>query len=278
MNFSTTQRRNIVVVALIILIAALSFNALREPAPKAKKEATDVTSEANSVEKPRLKNFDPNTASLKEFVEMGVDKELAVSIIRYRSAGKIFHIKEDLALCYGMSDSTYYALEPYIKIAKKYQYKKREFAKSDRAASEPQTRYEKESVKLPIDINKADSAKLREVSGIGEKTAQAIVQYRELLGGFHSTRQISEINIITESNYEKILTQISANSEDISKIDVNFTAAKELIKHPYISQAMARRWISKLQLKGGYRDIEEMIEDDIFNREEATKLQPYLLF
>lgn len=103
-----------------------------------------------------------------------------------------------------------------------------------------------------------------------------------MLGGFHSTKQLSEIKIITESNYEKILTQISANSEDISKIDVNFTPANELIKHPYISQIVVRRWISKKELrqklKGGYTTIEEMIEDNIFTREEAAKLQPYLLF
>ena len=58
------------------------------------------------------KPFDPNTADYRTLTESGVPRDIAVAIIRWREAGKIYRIKEDLALCYQMTDSLYFALEP----------------------------------------------------------------------------------------------------------------------------------------------------------------------
>ncbi len=292
MRITTAQKRNIVVTTLLILIVGLSIIATQEPTKQKQATQTEATQKSYT-----LKTFDPNEATLKELIELGIDKRVAVSIIRYREAGKVFRIKEELAICYGVNDSLYFALEKYIKISDKYKYKKKEFINAAYNNSENSIYAKKESVKFPIEINSADSATLRLIKGVGEKTTAEIIKYRTALGGFHSIEQLAELShTITESNYEKILTQISANNKVISKIDVNFTPANELVKHPYITQAMARRWISRLQLrqqlKGGYGDnegyegdtntgyssIEEMIEDNIMNEEAARKLQPYLLF
>ncbi len=129
-----------------------------------------------------------------------------------------------------------------------------------------------------IDLNRADSAELRSVRGIGERSVAAILDYRSRLGGFHSAEQLTEIRAITESNYEKIITQITCNNYDITKIRVNFANAKQLADHPYISKVSERRWQSIKQMKGGWSRIEEMIEDKIFTHEEAQRVLPYLDF
>lgn len=104
------------------------------------------------------------------------------------------------------------------------------------------------------------------------------MRYRELLGGFYSVKQLAELDVVTESNYERILTQICCDSCKISKIDINFADPKELICHPYVSAKALRRIVKQRQLKGGWSGIEEMIDDDIFGREEAERLAPYLRF
>ncbi|MFI3278782.1 MAG: helix-hairpin-helix domain-containing protein [Rikenellaceae bacterium] len=296
--------------------------------------------------------FDPNTVELKELISMGLSRYEAVGIIRFRAAGKVYRIKEDLYSCYTVSDSLYFVLEPYISIAEEYRFKPKaktqeyssykksslreaaipplqverfcmdtvtakymvaigaltprqaavfeqwrdlsgiytveEFARcytvSDSLARalEPYIIFSKprstKATKKLVDINKADSSELRSVFGIGEKSVVAIMNYREKLGGFYKIEQLSELNVITEQNFERIIKQISCDSCDISKIDVNFASAKRVVEHPYLSRKSARRLLKYRQLKGGWSTLEEIIEDNILTKEEAVRLRPYLEF
>ncbi|MFI3281554.1 MAG: helix-hairpin-helix domain-containing protein [Rikenellaceae bacterium] len=302
----------------------------------------------------RYFEFDPNTVTLPELIALGLTKTEAVSVIRYREYGKVFRIKEDLFTCYGISDSLYYALEPYIVIADTFRLKTRaeyESAKStvDKGSWSSGERYKRKLLPISkfqvdtvgvkylvavgalsrrqaevfvqwrnrsgiynmdelrecyvlsdsvaaalqpyiifpeyvepelklVDINKADSAQLRSVYGIGEKSVVGIIEYRQKLGGFYSVDQLSELKMVTESNFEKIIQQILCDSCDISKIDVNFASAKTMKGHPYIADRALRRLLKIRELKGGWSTVEEMIDDKIFTEEEATRVRPYLLF
>jgi len=130
----------------------------------------------------------------------------------------------------------------------------------------------------PVELNTADSAALRSVSGIGEKTVGAILDYRRRLGGFCRVEQLAEVRGVTERNYERIVKQISVDSCKISKIDINFASPKALAGHPYLPPRLLRRILKRRQLKGGWSTLEELIEDDILTREEAVRLRPYLRF
>lgn len=130
----------------------------------------------------------------------------------------------------------------------------------------------------PVELNTADSATLRSISGIGEKTVTAILDYRRRLGGFHCVEQLAEIPGVTERNYERIVKQISVDSCGISKIDINFASPKALAEHPYIPPRMLRKILKQRQLKGGWSTLQELIEANITTREEAARLRPYLRF
>lgn len=130
----------------------------------------------------------------------------------------------------------------------------------------------------PVELNKADSAALRSVSGIGAKTVGAILDYRRRLGGFCRAEQLAEVRGVTESNYERIVKQISVDSCVISKIDINFATPKAMADHPYIPPRLLRKILKRRQLKGGWSTLEEMIEEGILTREEAARLRPYLRF
>ncbi len=144
-----------------------------------------------------LREFDPNTVDFKTLRAMGVEARVATSLLKYRAAGKVYRIPEDVATCYGMTDSVYFALEPYIRISPEYRITRPDRpASTGRArvsrsepprdssavstglrpaaratATEPEMTYTRKQPRTePLELNGADSTALRSVYGIGEKS------------------------------------------------------------------------------------------------------------
>ena len=200
--------------------------------------------------------FRIDTVSARYLQAIGaLSKRQAESFIRWRNLSGIYDM-EELRACYVIDDSVATALEPYVIFP-------------ERKAP---------PIDEPVELNTADSATLRSVVGIGEKTVGNILNYRERLGGFVRVEQLAEVPGVTESNYEKILKQIYCDSCKIRKIDINFASPKALGRHPYIAPKTLRRLLKQRQLKGGWSTAEELIEQEILTREEAARLAPYLQF
>ena len=200
--------------------------------------------------------FRIDTVSARYLRAIGaLSKRQAEAFVRWRDLSGIYDM-EELRACYVVSDSVASALEPYVIFPER----------------------KAEPIDVPVEINTADSAALRSVAGIGEKTVVSIIGYRDRLGGFLRAEQLAEVPGVTERNYEKILKQIYCDSCEIRKIDINFATPKELGRHPYIPPQTLRKLLKRRQLKGGWSTAEELIEDDIMTREEAARLVPYLRF
>lgn len=289
--------------------------------------------------------FDPNTASYAELRRLGLTKTQAIALINYRANGKVYDIPEDVAGIFGMTDSLYFLLEPYIRIAPefaarpKYRSRGQDTLRMCRAehpvpfrvdtvgeaylrrigfsagrartfvaiARERGFRSVDDVLSYPyfpdslvarlapcmlfpeaasarvelVELNTADSAALRSVRGIGEKTVMRILAYRERLGGFCQTGQLAEVEGVTEENFERILTQISCDSFQIRKIDINFASPKELGAHPYVTPRILRRLLKQRQqrgMKGGWSTTKDLVEEHICTTVEADRLRPYLRF
>ena len=308
MKLFTDQQYRGLLILLPIAIVLVAIAVALELLPDAEQvEVADLPAEQEvkevneaEVEEVVFKEFDPNKFSYEELREAGLPKEVAVGVVRWRSYGKIYRVKEDLALVSGMADSLYVLLKPFIVIdpsvaAKPKEYERKERAEYSAEKSQPEQsklpKYVSLSKPKPakeepsfahteplVELNSADTTALISVRGIGSKSATEIVKYRDLLGGYHSVEQISELKCVTEQNYEKILQQIYCDSCEIRKIDINFAAPKMIARHPYVSAAALRKIIKQRQLKGGWSRIEEMVEDNILSEDEAKRLAPYLWF
>jgi competence protein ComEA len=55
-----------------------------------------------------------------------------------------------------------------------------------------------------VDVNRADAAALTRVKGIGEKTAQAILEYRKAHGPFRDLRELLQVKGIGQKKLEKL--------------------------------------------------------------------------
>ena len=68
------------------------------------------------------------------------------------------------------------------------------------------------AVSGPVNINIAIAAELETLPGIGPKTADAIVEYREANGPFQTIEDIMDVPGIGEGTFEKIKDGITVGS------------------------------------------------------------------
>lgn len=142
----------------------------------------------------------------------------------------------------------------------------------------PYPAYNSRKKRAPLDLNRADSAALVSVYGIGPVFASRIVDYRARLGGFVSADQLMEVRGITKERYDEFKENFILPEINIIKININFATQMHLAVHPYITQSMARRLVKGRQMKGGYTNCKQLIDNDILTPAEAHKIEPYISF
>ncbi|MCD8172018.1 MAG: helix-hairpin-helix domain-containing protein [Alistipes sp.] len=249
------------------------------------KDGTGIASGTpRAVIRPPSGPFDPNLMDEAGFVALGFTPAQARTIINYRTSLGGFVSAGQFSRCYAVSEEAYAVLEPYILfgVAGSGEPYTEKPAGELVPEAAPEAVPETVPVRIPVEINRADSAALRSVRGIGEVLVVRILEYRNRLGGFASVTQLAEIQGMTEDNYERIAAQITVDSCIISKIDINFAAHKELARrleeHPYVDVGTARKILSARQLKGGWRNPGELIEDKIWDERTAVRMAPYIVF
>ncbi|WP_165157590.1 helix-hairpin-helix domain-containing protein [Parabacteroides sp. ZJ-118] len=151
-----------------------------------------------------------------------------------------------------------------------------------RSASKPDFPAYPQAEKWPrgtvVELNSADSAALRKVPGIGSVFARRIIRYRELLGGFYSVEQLGEVYGIDAERYEALEAWFSADPSAIRRLPVNQLSAKELARHPYVSDRQARSIEKMTRKKGrlqGWEDLSLLEEFPAYDRQ---RLRHYLSF
>ena len=107
--FSESQRRGLMVMVLLLFILLTIYLLAERMQP--------VTLLEEPTETVALQTFDPNVDSYETLRAKGIPTEVAVGMVRWRSYGKVYRIKEDVAMVSGMTDSLYGVLAPYISIA-----------------------------------------------------------------------------------------------------------------------------------------------------------------
>ena len=217
-----------------------------------------------------LQPFDPNTADSALLVTVGLQPWMAKNLIRYRAAGKVFRQPDDLRSLYGMNDSLYATLEPYIQI--------------DTAKWHDSSGVSRDSVRVErivkrdtiLELNTADTAKLQLLRGVGRYTAILIVRYRQALGGYYSVNQLYEIKELPKDRVDSIVAHLFADASQITPIAVNRASVKQLQRHPYISYKQAEQIYDLRRRKIQLHSIDEL--SGLFTDDEQQRLTPYLQF
>lgn len=127
-----------------------------------------------------------------------------------------------------------------------------------------------------VDINSADSISLEQLPGIGPVFAKRIIKYRDLLGGFYSLEQLSEVYGISRENVDKTKGLLVIDTSLISKLDINSADFKQINAHPYISYEQTKK-IFTIRRKGPIESTRQLVDNSIFTHDEMERLKHYIL-
>ncbi len=154
--------------------------------------------------------FNPNTVSVEDMMRLGFSEKQAQAIDNYRVKGGRFRRKADFAKSFVVDDSVYRRLERYIDI--------------------PQ-----------LDLNRADSAALDALPGIGPWFASRILAYRDELGGYSFPEQLLDIYHFDREKYDGLSDLVFCSPP--APYALWTLPADSLRLHPYIHSAQAARSI-----------------------------------
>jgi len=215
------------------------------------------------VPTPVYKPFNPNDISTAEWMQMGVKEKTALSIQKYISKGGRFRTAADIRKIWGLSEVQKNQLEPFVNIP------------SETVSTFKNHQPLKEKQVENIDLNKADSAQLEMLPGIGPALARRIVLYRKKLGGFYATEQLSEVWGLPDSIYQKIKNKCTIH-EEIIKIDINLVEFDALKSHPYFGYKLANAIINYRKQHGKFIQLEDIQQIIQIDKKTYNKILPYL--
>ena len=310
--FSKSQRRGIIVLIALILVALLSTflmpyfikendkaentvflkDAEKFKASLTEKERTrqnqwdnysdfhkSYTKKSTETARYQLFAFDPNTADSATFVRLGLKPYIAKNILKYRSKGGKFRKAEDFGKVYGISSEKAGELMPYIQIAEmKPTERKATGQESPAETNEKQATPFTERKTTIVELNTADTTDLIAVKGIGRRFAKRILGYRRILGGYHSVEQIREVYGMNPENFEQIKSFLSTDASLITKISINKASVERLKSHPYLNFSKAREIYELRRDRGKLKNIEELRKLHSLSDEDLQRIEPYLSF
>lgn len=210
---------------------------------------------------PPKSRFNPNDYSLDDWVALGLSVKQSQSILNFVQRG--IYSNSALEKIYVMPTEVY----DLIKDSTYYEKQITEFTVIKDSVVKP----------LPLlEINAASKEDLIELNGVGEFYAKQILKYKNELGGFVFIEQLLEVWKMRLETYEKLLPQLSIDTNKIKKINVNTCSLEDLRSHPYLDYYQANSIIKMRMQKDGYNELQEILESKLINEEEFQRLLPYL--
>lgn len=212
-----------------------------------------------------LFTFNPNHATAVDFNKLGFEPGLTKRIINYRLKNGKFLVKSDLLKMYGIDTSLYKRLYGFIDLPEKR-------IVDDRKVNEAQ-----KIVAAKIDLNFADTAQLIKVYGIGKKLSERIVKYRDKLGGFTLSSQLSEVYGLDSMVIAKLLAKYFIATDFVPRqLDLNKATEIELRTHPYISNRVAKAIVAYRFQHGNFKEVNDLTHIHLFTEAELDKVKAYL--
>ena len=250
---------------------SLSVHSARESA----KGKTTQEYYAVETSKPNLFYFDPNTADSTQLLSLGLQPWQVRNIYKYRAKGGVYRKPTDFARLYGLTVKQYKALEPYIRISSDY-------LPASTLVKEEEEEVVRDTIKYPVKIsddeyvvlNRADTAQLKRVPGIGSWYARQIVRYGNRLGGYVDVGQLAEI----EGFPEEALQYFAVEQPSVTRLNLNRLTLNEMSRHPYIGFYRAKAIIDYRRLYGKINSLDDLKLNKHFTPEAIEKLKPYVMF
>lgn len=286
-SFSKGERVGITILIMLIVIVMIADRLIfyfEKPGVADRQRFEEMIAELERQQAPVQEAatffaFDPNTVDSTTLEALSLPFRVRQNMLKYRERGGFFRDKGDVRKIYGMNDSVYALLEPYIDIKIKTQP-----TAAARGLPEPKNvspcrdsaiAVSPTSSIFRVEINRAAAADLVKLYGIGAVLSERIIKYRDLLGGFYTTEQLKEVYGLSAETFAGIANQLLVDSTALELININFAEARELANHPYLEWNDANRIIGYRDKHGFVDDKLLLLKDSVLSPEVFRKVSPY---
>lgn len=240
--YTQSERRGIFVFSFLLVLLLLlnsltthfytpsktDFTAFKEAIKEFKKE--------QKVDLPKRKRFpfNPNIASKKDLVELGLDPTIAQRIINFRQKGGRFYKKRDLQKIYGLTKENYRDLESFITLPKpKLLSKKLPSRRLQPHTFNPNTVTKKELISM----------------GVAVKAVNQWMNYRSKGGFFKQKKDVGKIYALSPSQFQQL--------ESYIEIPVFKSSTKSLVNKKYTAKASIYEVVDKIKIDVNTASIQE---------------------
>ncbi len=182
----------IILAFILVIITILIFGLQRISYNKMKLQQTTIPTEREEITKVNI-----NNANIEKLIKLpGIGPIKAKAIIHYREKIGEFKSLKELIRVKGIGEKTFEKILPYLEMVGD---------STEIIILNPDSLKE---VSGKININTASLSELISLPSIGEKRAQKIISYRDKVGEFNSTKDITKVKGIGEGIYTKIKDMI----------------------------------------------------------------------
>jgi len=222
--------------------------------------------------------MDPNLADKQAFLNLGLSPKLVNTILNYRNKGGKFYTAESLKKIYGMTESDYKKIEPYIVLTpvskKEYKTKVKAVVVSQSAVPKP--------VIIQVPTEKFDPNTILKVEllsfGLPEKIIDRMIKFRSKGGKFFEPEDVGMVYGMKEEWVAKLLPWIEIKKQEkvapekinISKkifkkkenpiTDINQANFEDWQKISGIGSYYADKIMGYREKLGGFISVEQILE------------------
>ncbi|SHI64087.1 DNA uptake protein ComE [Hymenobacter daecheongensis DSM 21074] len=240
-----------------------------------------------------LAPFDPNALSAPDWEARGLPAYVAKRLVHFRDVIGGFKAKAQIKRTYGLPDSVYARLAPYMQLPDQLPPRAARpprdyaaYAGSRYAGKEfgpkPPGKFPRKPTHLAaFNLNTADTTQLMQIRGIGRGLSARVVEYRQRLGGFLGPGQLSEIYSLRDApDLVDSLRKYTFVTPGFTPagLDVNNAPFEALQTHPYMGKRLARVVVAFRQQHGPFRQPDDLRQIRILDAATLEKLRPYLRF
>ncbi|MCF8381170.1 MAG: helix-hairpin-helix domain-containing protein [Bacteroidales bacterium] len=224
--------------------------------------------ESKETQEPDLFFFDPNTIDKDQLSKLGLDNRIASNLLKYRKAGGKFVVPSDLKVLYGLSEDLFEKLEPWIEIKSADTNIEIKAQTMDNLNDKP--------LAIESDLNSILYKDLIKLTGGNPKITGRILNFRQLLGGYYSMKQLWNVYEMNDSLYESLNSALTVDTLKIQSLSLNNSEYSDFLRHPYLNKTQVNLIMKYRQYKNSKIRMNEFIENMILPDSTLKKILPYL--
>ena len=220
----------------------------------------------NPVKQNKLFSFNPNTISREGLDSLLLPEGIKRNMLKFREKGGKYYSEADFRKMYGVTDSIYQKLAPFLLFENKKVQTTKVIIPVKLFTFDPNTTSDKDLLRL----------------GLTEKQIQTIRNYQNKGGIFRRPADFLKIYALSQSQKDalasyieieekgKIVPEKEASTLEIH-LEINGTDSIELMRLPGIGNKLSKRIIKYRDLLGGFYALGQLKE--VYGLSDKTRLQ-----